>query len=127
MVWWVSVHRLRRPAWLPGAVALLTVGFMVSTLIGESLPYPLIPISVADIFHTVSVAVRLGTADRVDSGCVLGSSTPGAAEEGWLVMPAVVLLIVSLFTIELEVLRIRINWFPFGIRVARSAKWRTFC
>jgi serine phosphatase RsbU (regulator of sigma subunit) len=36
--------------------------------------------------------------------------------EGWLVLPAVVLLIVSLFTPELLLLHIRINWFPFGIR-----------
>ena len=38
--------------------------------------------------------------------------------EGWLVLPAVVLLIVSLFTTELLLLHIRINWFPFGLRFA---------
>jgi Stage II sporulation protein E (SpoIIE) len=117
MVWWVW-FRLQRPAWLPGAVALLTVGFMVSTLIGENLLYPVIPISVADIFHSVSVAVRLALLIVLILVVYWGIRRQGA--EGWLVMPAVVLLIVSLFTIELEVLHIRINWFPFGIRVTLS-------
>ena len=97
---------------------MLTLGFMVSTLIGENLLYPLIPISVADVFHTVSVAVRLALLIVLILVVYWGVRRQGA--EGWLVMPAVVLLIVSLFTIELEVLRIRINWFPFGIRVTLS-------
>jgi hypothetical protein len=117
MVWWVW-FRLQRPAWLPGAVALLTVGFMVSTLIGENILYPLIPISVAEIFHTVSVAVRLALLIVLILVVYWGIRRQGS--EGWLVMPAVVLLIVSLFSIELEVLHIRINWFPFGIRVTLS-------
>jgi Stage II sporulation protein E (SpoIIE) len=117
MVWWVW-FRLQRPAWLPGAVALLTVGFMVSTLIGENLLYPLIPISVANVFHTASVAVRLALLIVMMLVVYWGIRRQGA--EGWLVMPAVVLLIVSLFSAELLVLHIRINWFPFGIRVSLS-------
>ena len=117
MVWWVW-FRLQRPAWLPGAVALLTLGFMVSTVIGENLLYPLIPISVADIFHTISIAVRLALLIVLILVVYWGIRRQGA--EGWLVMPAVVLLIVSLFWIELALLHIRINWFPFGIRVTLS-------
>jgi hypothetical protein len=117
MVWWVW-FRLQRPAWLPGAVALLTVGFMVSTLIGENLLYPLIPISTADFFHTASIAVRLALLIVMILVVYWGIRRQGA--EGWLVMPAVLLLIVSLFSAELLVLHIRINWFPFGIRVSLS-------
>jgi Stage II sporulation protein E (SpoIIE) len=113
MVWWVW-FRLQRPAWVPGGVALLTLGFMVSTIIGEHLLYPLIPISVADIFHIVSIAVRLALLMVLILVVFWGIRRQGA--EGWFVLPAVVLLIVSLFTNELLLLRIRINWFPFGLR-----------
>jgi Stage II sporulation protein E (SpoIIE) len=113
MVWWVW-FRLQRPPWLPKAVALLTLGFMVSTVIGENLLYPLISTSVADIFHTVSIAVRLALLVVLILVVIWGIRRQGA--EGWFVLPAVVLLIVSLFTEELLLLHIRINWFPFGIR-----------
>jgi hypothetical protein len=113
MVWWVW-FRLQRPAWLPKAVALLTLGFMVSTIIGENLVYPLISTSVADIFHSISVVVRLALLAVLILVVIWGVRRQGP--EGWLVLPAVVLLIVSLFTTELLVLHIRINWFPFGLR-----------
>jgi Stage II sporulation protein E (SpoIIE) len=113
MVWWVW-FRLQRPTWVPRVVALLTLGFMISTVIGEHLLYPLIPISVADIFHIVSIVVRLALLVVLILVVFWGIRRQGA--EGWLVLPAVVLLIVSLFTNELLLLRIRINWFPFGLR-----------
>ena len=88
---------------------------MVSTIIGENLLYPLISASVADIFHTVSMAVRLALLVVLILVVIWGIRRQGA--EGWLVLPAVVLLIVSLFTTELLLLHIRINWFPFGMTI----------
>jgi hypothetical protein len=113
MVWWVW-FRLQRPAWVPGTVALLTLAFMVSTVIGENLLYPLIPLPVADFFHTVSIAVRLALLMVLILVVTWGIRRQGA--EGWFVLPAVVVLIVSLFTNELLLLHIRINWYPFGLR-----------
>ena len=81
---------------MPRVVALLTLGFMVSTVIGENLLYPLVPTSVADIFHTVSIAVRLALLMVLVLMVIWGIRRQGA--EGWLVVPAVVLLIVSQFT-----------------------------
>ena len=115
MVWWVW-FQLQRPAWVPRVVALLTFGFMVSTLIGENLLYPLVPISIGDIFHTLSIGVRLALLIVLILVVIWGIRRQGA--EGWLVLPAVVLLIVSLFNNELLLLHIRINWFPFGIRIS---------
>jgi hypothetical protein len=114
MVWWVW-FRLQRPAWVPGVVAVLTLAFMVSTIIGEDLLYPYISIAVADVFHTISLGVRLALLIVLILIVAWGIRRQGA--EGWLVLPAVVLLIVSLFTVELLLLHIRANWFPFGIRV----------
>ena len=113
MVWWVW-FRLQRPAWVPGAVALLTLGFMVSTVIGENLLYPLIPLPVADLFHTVSIAVRLALLLVLILVVIWGIRRQGA--EGWFVLPALVVLFVSLFSNELLLLHIRINWYPFGLR-----------
>ena len=115
MVWWVW-FQLQRPGWVPRAVALLTIGFMVSTVIGEDLLYPSISLPVADVFRIVSIAVRLALLIVLILVVVWGVRRQGA--EGWLVLPAVVLLFGSLFTTELELLRIRINWFPFGLRVS---------
>jgi hypothetical protein len=113
MVWWVW-FQLQRPAWVPRAVASLTVGFMISTIIGENLLYPLISLPVADIFHTVSIAVRLALLIVLILVVIWGVRRQGA--EGWLVLPAVVVLMISLFNNELSLLHIRINWFPFGLR-----------
>jgi sulfur transfer complex TusBCD TusB component (DsrH family) len=113
MVWWVW-FRLQRPAWVPKAVALLTFAFMVSTIVGENLLYPLISTSVADIFHSISVVVRLALLVVLILVIILGIRRQGA--EGWVVLPAVTLLIISLFSNELLLLHIRINWFPFGLR-----------
>ena len=114
MVWWVW-FRLRRPAWVPGLVALLTLGFMVSTVIGENLLYPLVPTSAADIFHTVSVGTRLALLLVLVLIVIWGIRRQGA--EGWLVVPALVLFSIEQFTSELLLLHMRINWFPFGIRI----------
>jgi hypothetical protein len=113
MVWWVW-FRLQRPTWVPGVVAFLTVAFSVSTIIGEYLLYPLISIPVADDVRMVSIAVRLALLLVLILVVIWGIRRQGA--EGWFVLPAVVLLIVSLFTNELLLLHIRINWFPFGVR-----------
>jgi hypothetical protein len=114
MVWWVWFG-LQRPAWVPGAVAVLTLAFMVSTIIGEDQLYPYISIAAADVFHTISLGVRLALLIVLILIVAWGIRRQGA--EGWLVLPAVVPLIVSLFTVELLLLHIRANWFPFGIRV----------
>jgi hypothetical protein len=113
MVWWVW-FRLQRPVWVPKAVGLLTLAYMVSTTVGEDMFYPFISVPVAGAFHSVSLAVRLALLVLLILVVVLGIRREGA--EGWLVLPAVVLLIAWQFTPELAVLHIKINWFPFGIR-----------
>jgi serine phosphatase RsbU (regulator of sigma subunit) len=92
---------------------------MISIAIGEDLFYPFISVPVADIFHTVSLAVRLALLVLLILVVVWGIRRQGA--EGWLVLPAVVLMIAWQFNSELAVLHIRINWFPFGIRFGLAA------
>ena len=118
MVWWIWFG-LQRVAWVPKAVGLLTIGSMISIAIGEDLFYPFISVPVADIFHTVSLAVRLALLVLLILVVAWGIRRQGA--EGWLVLPAVVLMIAWQFNSELAVLHIRINWFPFGIRFGLAA------
>jgi hypothetical protein len=118
MVWWIWFS-LQRAAWVPKAVGLLTLGYMVSTVIGEDTLYPFISVPVAGVFHTVSLAVRLALLVLLILVVAWGIRRQGA--EGWLVLPAVVLLIAWQFAAELLLLHIRINWFPFGIRFGLAA------
>jgi hypothetical protein len=110
---------LQRVAWVPQAVGVLTIGSMISIAIGEDLFYPFISVPVADIFHTVSLAVRLALLVLLILVVAWGIRRQGG--EGWLVLPAVVLMIAWQFNSELAVLHIRVNWFPFGIRFGLAA------
>jgi sulfur transfer complex TusBCD TusB component (DsrH family) len=119
---WVMVWRVwfrqRRPAWVPGAVVLLTLALMVSTLIGENLLYPLIPLPVAAIFHTATLILRLALLIVLLVVVYWGIRDQGA--EGWLVLPAVALFVIAQYTAELSLMHVRINWFPFGVRISLS-------
>ena len=118
MVWWIWFG-LQRVQWVPKAVGWLTLGYMVSTAIGEDIFYPFISVPVAGVFHTVSLAVRLALLVLLILVVAWGIRRQSA--EGWLVLPAVVLLIAWQFNSELALLHIRINWFPFGIRFGLAA------
>jgi hypothetical protein len=118
MVWWIWFG-LKRAAWVPKAVGLLTCAYMLSTAIGEDIFYPLISVPIAGAFHTLSLVVRLALLVLLILVVAWGIRRQGA--EGWLVLPAVVLLIAWQFNVELALLHIKINWFPFGIRFGLAA------
>jgi len=115
MVWWVW-FRLRRPAWMPAAIAALAVALAVSNAIGDNLFFTAIPQPVSLAFHTVSLAVRL-----VWIALLLWISMEGIREqglEGWLTLPAVLLLGISRFQNELAVLHVKAFWFPLGTQIS---------
>jgi hypothetical protein len=114
MVWWVW-FRLDRPAWLPKAVAVLTLLYMVSLPIGEQLFVGTISHSVSDAFHIVSLSIRLVLLVLLISNVVQGIRRQGF--EGWLVLAPVILTGPALFRNELNALHIRGIWFPFGLQM----------
>jgi hypothetical protein len=114
MVWWVW-FRLDRPAWLPKAVAVLTLLLMVSLPIGEQLFLGNISGSVSAAFHIVSLIVRLALLVLLISNVVQGIRRQGF--EGWLVLAPVILICPALFRNELNALHIRGIWFPFGLQI----------
>ena len=118
MVWWVW-FRLQRPAWLPRAVAGLTVVYIVAGPIGDDLFFHVFPHPVAVTFHMVVLVVRLLLFSLLLWIVIQGIRRQGL--EGWLVLPAVVLLGISLFAIDLSVIHIRMWWFLLGVTIGIGA------
>jgi hypothetical protein len=114
MIWWVW-FRLQRPAWLPRAVAGLTVVYIIAVPIGDDLFFHVFPHPVAVAFHLVVLLVRLLVFTLLLWIVIQGIRSHGL--EGWLVLPAVLLLGISRFGNELSVMHIRLYWFPFGMQI----------
>ncbi|WP_260735156.1 PP2C family protein-serine/threonine phosphatase [Tunturiibacter lichenicola] len=114
MVWWVW-FQLKRPAWLPKTVIVFTLLYMVGDLLGGELIFGLVSHPVAVKFHLLSVCVRLAFLALLLLIVVLGIRQQG--REGWLAVPAIVLLGISRFQTELRVLHILSNWFTFGMQI----------
>lgn len=114
MVWWYWFH-LRRPSWLPKAVAALMLIYMVSAAIGGDFFYGAHPHPPAAFFNATSVGVRLIFLPLLIFIIGLGIREQGL--EGWLVLPAVVPLAITQFSSELIVLNLPVKWAPFGITI----------
>ena len=114
MVWWMWFGR-QRPSWLPRAAAGLALLFMISNLIGEDLLYTVVPHPVAAAFHMVSLVARLLFLALFV--WIIAQAIRNRGLEGWLVVPAVLLLGIGMFGGELAVLHIPVVWFPFGVGI----------
>jgi signal transduction histidine kinase len=115
MVWWLWFKR-QRPVWVPWAASILTVIYMISNAIGIELFSDFIPDSVAGVFEIVSLVVRVLFFALLVMIVIQGIRRQGL--EGWLVLPAVVLLGIGLFQVELAFQHVQLNWFPLGVRLA---------
>ncbi len=95
MVLW-SWFRLHRPAWLPRAVAVLTLFYALSTALNRNLlVFTVVPYSVSDAFGNVHLATKL-----LFLPLMLICIRQGIRQEGveaWSVLPAVVLWGVAQF------------------------------
>jgi hypothetical protein len=109
-VWW-KWFQLRRPAWVPISIFTLTVLDMVFELFGENLLYG-IPHSTSLVFHAASEMVRLGLLGLLAFIVAKGIREQG--REGWLVLPAVVLMAFEQFQSELISLHMHGTFFIFG-------------
>ena len=112
MVWWVW-FRLRRPTWIPKAIAGLTLLYMLSDTLGENFFFTLISNPVNAAFHLASLGIRLLFLLLLVLIVIWGIRLQG--REGWLALPAVVLVGIAQFQNELGVMHIRTIWFPFGV------------
>lgn len=117
MVWW-AWFRLRRPAWMPKAIAVMTLLYMLSNGLGEDLFFTVIPHDVSVGFHLASLGIRILFMPLLVLIVVWGVREQG--REGWLALPAVILAALSQFQTELAVLHVRVNLFPLGLRITLS-------
>ena len=114
MVFWVWFG-LERPQWLPRLTAGLTLLLMVSNILGDEIFFGIVPHEVAVQFVTVSLVLRLLFFALLLWVVIEGIRRQGV--EGWLVLPVVVLRGIGAFTMQLNLLHIRMDWFPFGAQV----------
>jgi hypothetical protein len=114
MVWWVWFGQ-KRPTWLPRFTAGLTLLLIVSTVLGDEIFFGLVPHAVAIHFVTVSQILQFLFFALLLWVVVEGIRQHGV--EGWLVLPIVALRGIGAFSIQLNLLHIRLNWFPFGVTV----------
>ncbi len=94
--------------------------YAISNSIGDELFFALVPHPVAATFHMVSLVVRLLFFSLLLWIVIEAIRRQGL--EGWLVLPAVVLLGVGMFQLELAVLRILMPGFLFGVRVSLAQR-----
>ncbi len=114
MTWWLW-FRLRRPPWVPKAVAVLTLLYGLSSALGDDLFYTLIPHAVSAAFRLAAVGIGLSFLGLLILAVVQGIRQQG--REGWLALPAVVLVGIAQFQVDLLVLHIPTVWYPFGVGV----------
>jgi hypothetical protein len=110
MVWW-KWFQLRRPAWIPRAIAAVILLDMGLELVGENLFYGM-PRLTGEISHAASGIVRLVLLSLLVFIVAKGIRQQG--KEGWLVFPAVVLLAFSQFQSELISLRMHGTFLASG-------------
>jgi hypothetical protein len=112
LVWWLW-FRLIRPAWVPWAIALLTVAYIVFQVLGGGTVFSgTVPHSLGLFSHAASVAVRLLFLPLMLLIVGLGIRKEG--REGWLVLPALIPMTVGQFERELANLHIPTSWSVFG-------------
>jgi hypothetical protein len=115
MIWWIW-FRLQRPAWIPKAVGV----FAFLAILGL---FVLQPSVFSHLPHKVGLSVRftlnlLGLAIEVLMLliAVLGILKQGL--EGWIVLPALLLVGIAGYRPLLTLTGFAHNWFPFGMQVS---------
>jgi hypothetical protein len=117
MVWWIWFGR-QRPAWIPRAAAGLALLFMVSRAIGQEVFFGLVPHGVAAPFEMLTLVMRVLFFALMLWIAIQGIRSQGL--EGWLVLPAILLRGISMFSPELRLLHIRLSVHLFGANVSLS-------
>jgi hypothetical protein len=117
MMAWRAWFKLDTPAWLPRALAALTVVYGVAQLLAR-------PWMFHTVFpHSVSVGIRylincVHLAFLVAYVLIVFQGIRRRRREGWYALPAVLAIGTVLFITELAVLHVPGIWFPFGVGVS---------
>ena len=116
---WRSWFKLHRPAWLPWAIAAMTVALIVAQLLARPWLFDAVfPKPVAAGLHTLISGIRLAFLLTLALIVFLGVRREG--RNAWFALPAVLASVVLLFTGELVEIGLPGIWFPWGIGVSLS-------
>jgi hypothetical protein len=115
---WRSWFRIERPTWLPKTVGALTLLLMCSRLLSLSTLSAAIPHPIGAVFRSISGFLRLLFVLLLIFLAYKGIRKQG--REGWLTLPAIILISTGLFAQELSYLHVPGIWFPFGVGVSRT-------
>jgi hypothetical protein len=115
MVWRIW-FRLRRPTWMPAALAALVLLLMVSNALGDNIFYNIVSQPVSHAFHLIALAVRISLALLMIVNVVLGIREQGF--EGWIVLPATFFAALGGFRTEFGYLDIPLSWSVLGTSVS---------
>lgn len=117
MVWWTWFGQ-KRPAWIPRAVVALTVFSFLARAVGDDLLYGLIPHHVAMHFWIFSLLARILFFALMLGIVIQGIRSQGV--EGWLVLVAVLLRAIGVFSGELRLIGVRLSLSLWGANVTLS-------
>lgn len=112
---WRSWFKLKQSAWISKAIMILTLLYMCSQLLGLTWLPGAIPHT---LFQNISNYARLLFVGLMLYIIYRGISQNG--REGWLALPAVLLISTGLFASELSEMHIQGIWFPYGVGVSRT-------
>lgn len=112
---WRNWYKVNRPVWIPAGIIVLTITYMCAQLLG--LPWLFDAIHHA-VFQAISGYTRLVFALLLAFIIYQGIQQQG--NQGWLVLPAVLLISTGLFAQEISALHIQGIWFPYGVGVSRT-------
>jgi hypothetical protein len=113
MVWRVW-FRLRRPTWVPWLVLALLPVLMLSSAIGQNLFFVLVQPGTENVFHIISLVVRLALAALLLWTVFQAIIEQGL--EGWVAVPAILLAGIAEFSAELGYFHIIPTFFPLGFQ-----------
>ncbi|MGC1871546.1 MAG: SpoIIE family protein phosphatase, partial [Acidobacteriaceae bacterium] len=106
-----GMARLHRLVW--GLVVLLGIG---TAMLRAPLYGSLVPVHAIVWLSPLTLALKLLLGALLVWVTVRGIRKDKT--EGWLALPAVVLVILSLYEEELLVLHVKLQWFPFGVAIS---------
>lgn len=115
---WYSWFRLRDPAWLPKAAALLTLLFILARFLSTSLFHGVFPGVVAMGLAYLITCVRLLLLLLL--ALIVYKGVRAQGREAWFALPAILAASIGLFSAELSLLHIPGMWFPFGVGFSRT-------
>ncbi|MGC2661571.1 MAG: hypothetical protein WA324_26755 [Bryobacteraceae bacterium] len=115
---WRSWFRLRGATWTVGAVVVLTLFYMAAQFLARSWFYGIVPHSIVTTCHYLVNLIRILFV--LLTGVIVYRGIRQQGREGWIALPAIVLVSIGQFAQELSALGIQGIWFPFGTGVSRT-------